>query len=132
MLNSAAPVEERVGSCALWSRRCSILPRLVHTRKVIMIFFGELVKKMALVTGQNMKVIAAVVVGTLVVTLFLGPEHFNGIDDDEPFVMIPLNRLYFVMTTLSTVGYGDISPKSPIAKLISILIMTSMLSLAAF
>lgn len=61
-------------------------------------------------------------------TLFLGPEHFNGLEDDESWMERPLNRIYFVLSTLSTVGYGDISPRSPFAKLVGILIMSTMLA----
>lgn len=71
--------------------------------------------------------IAAIVVGFTIVTLFLGPAHFNGLDYERPSERI-LNRLYYVMTTVSTVGYGDISPKSPFAKLVGITIMSTMLA----
>ena len=71
--------------------------------------------------------IVAIVLGFTVLTFLMGPHHFNGLDDErlgERF----LNRLYYVMITVSTVGYGDISPKTPIAKLVGITIMSTMLA----
>lgn len=47
--------------------------------------------------------------------------HFNGLnennDDNKLF-----NRIYFTVTTLSSAGYGDITPKSKIVKLLSIIL----------
>ena len=54
----------------------------------------------------------------LVLTLMDG-KHF-GIEkkDDTNFIDRIINRIYFAMVTSSTVGYGDYSPTTPIAKLI--------------
>ena len=41
-----------------------------------------------------------------------GEEHFVGLGSDATF----MDCLYFAMTTSSTVGYGDISPKSQTAR----------------
>ena len=71
--------------------------------------------------------IAAIVMGFTIITFFLGPAHFNGLDDERLSERL-INRLYYVMTTVSTVGYGDISPKSPFAKLVGITIMSTMLA----
>ena len=52
-------------------------------------------------------------------------KHFNGIKrNDDAFI----NSLYFSFTTLSTVGYGDISPKSRIAKMLVMLHQILVLS----
>lgn len=71
--------------------------------------------------------IAVIVAAFTVLTFFLGPAHFNGLDDERLGERL-LNRLYYVMTTVSTVGYGDISPKSPFAKLVGITLMATMLA----
>jgi hypothetical protein len=42
----------------------------------------------------------------------LGHEQFNGMDESSNF----FDYWYFSFTTFSTVGYGDISPKSGVAK----------------
>ena len=44
----------------------------------------------------------------------LKSDHFIGLDKNSTF----MDCLYFSCTTYSSVGYGDISPKSNIAKLI--------------
>lgn len=49
-----------------------------------------------------------------VVYMSLGHEHFNGLDSNSTF----LDYFYFSFTTMSTVGYGDISPISQKAKII--------------
>jgi len=41
-------------------------------------------------------------------------EQFNGLSDDSSF----LDCFYFSFTTFSTVGYGDISPKTNLTKLL--------------
>ena len=41
-----------------------------------------------------------------------GEEHFVGLGSDATF----MDCIYFAMTTSSTVGYGDISPKSQTAR----------------
>ena len=53
------------------------------------------------------------------ILVLLGPEHFNGIDKKETIMKRVENRLYFTLTTLSTVGYGDISPKSMTARVVT-------------
>lgn len=52
-------------------------------------------------------------------TFTLDHTHWNGIDEEETIEKRLENRLYYVMTTMSTVGYGDISPKSSEARLIT-------------
>lgn len=71
--------------------------------------------------------IAVIVLGFTVLTLLMGPRHFNGLEDERIGERL-INRLYYVMTTVSTVGYGDISPKTPFAKLVGITIMSTMLA----
>jgi len=44
----------------------------------------------------------------------IGGEQFNGLDKESSF----LDHLYFAFTVQSTVGFGDIYPISPMAKMI--------------
>ena len=43
-----------------------------------------------------------------------GDEQFNGLDKESSF----LDHLYFAFTVQSTVGFGDIYPVSPMAKIL--------------
>lgn len=62
--------------------------------------------------------------------------HFRGIDEAEDKRPWPafVNRLYFSAVSLSTIGFGDIAPKSERAKLlstaVSILVLTSAVAIA--
>jgi Trk-type K+ transport system membrane component len=60
------------------------------------------------------------------ILLTLDHTHFNGFDDEKKrndgLLQKFFNRIYFCSTTLSTVGYGDVSPKSNLARGISILL----------
>jgi len=49
------------------------------------------------------------------------PEAFSGIDQEQSLVYRFLNLLYFSIVTYTTVGYGDIAPIIPAAKLLSVL-----------
>ena len=55
--------------------------------------------------------------------LLKGNDHFNGLDETSTFI----DALYFSFTTYSTVGYGDISPKSKFAKILVMLQQTIVL-----
>lgn len=55
------------------------------------------------------------------VLMICDANEFNGLDDENERdnAVKYLNRLYFTITTISTVGYGDISPASTRAKIIT-------------
>ena len=64
---------------------------------------------------------------TLIVYLFIyvvffnDSKHWNGLENEKNQILIKLtNRLYFLSTSFSTCGYGDISPKTMSAKLVVI------------
>jgi len=57
---------------------------------------------------------------TLLLCMF-DDTHFIGIKDKSLMDKI-FNRLYFVITTLSSANYGDIMPNSIIVKMISMII----------
>tara|TARA_B100001094_G_C18136589_1_gene775460 strand:- start:804 stop:1154 length:351 start_codon:yes stop_codon:yes gene_type:complete len=60
----------------------------------------------------------------LILITCLDYTHWNGIDKDEDSNLFDkiLNRIYFLSSSVSTTGYGDISPKSRVAKIIVIII----------
>lgn len=55
----------------------------------------------------------------LLYVFFSKSSHWNGLNDDNDHSSTNkiLNRFYFVTTTLTSVGYGDISPKSNSCKI---------------
>jgi hypothetical protein len=53
-----------------------------------------------------------------------GGEQFNGLDKESSF----LDHLYFAFTVQSTVGFGDIYPISPMAKIV-VMVQQSVLIL---
>lgn len=55
-------------------------------------------------------------------------KHFKGLDktDDANFLHAFVNRLYFVLTTFCTIGYGDITPATMRCKIITIIILLSI------
>jgi len=61
--------------------------------------------------------VSLIIIFTLVMYNF-DYHHWNGItkEDDEENRLI--NRLYFVLSTLSTTGYGDVTPKTKNMKII--------------
>jgi len=48
-------------------------------------------------------------------------SHFNGLNENNDKEKL-FNRIYFTVTTLSSAGYGDITPKSKEVKLLSIIL----------
>jgi len=59
---------------------------------------------------------------TFILTIF-DHTHWNGIDEqtDKNIWSKFLDRFYFSSNTISSVGYGDISPKSNICKTVIII-----------
>tara|TARA_Y100000817_G_scaffold313611_1_gene310119 strand:+ start:1572 stop:1883 length:312 start_codon:yes stop_codon:yes gene_type:complete len=57
------------------------------------------------------------------------PEEWNGIDPETDKTLLEkfFNRLYFTTITFSTIGYGDISPKSNKLRALTILFALAMI-----
>ncbi|AMC11176.1 hypothetical protein Lupro_07875 [Lutibacter profundi] len=53
------------------------------------------------------------------------PEAFSGISHNQPLIFRFSNLLYFSIVTFTTVGFGDITPLLPAAKLITVFEMMS-------
>lgn len=72
--------------------------------------------------------ILAVVFAFTVIFCVFDKDHFSGIDDEESIGDRIFNRVYFVLTTVSTVGYGDVYAKSKEARgvVMVLLIVTTM------
>ncbi len=65
-----------------------------------------------------------IIISLLVILIFtllmykFNYHHWNGITKEDDKNNRFINRLYFVMSTLSTTGYGDITPKTKKMKII--------------
>ena len=94
-------------------------------------FFFTVVCKMLRVKCEKCVALMVLFVVFLLATLPLSSTHFHGFDKEERSSQRLLNRLYFVATTLSTVGYGDTSPKSGIAKSLSVAAMMCLMLIMA-
>ena len=79
---------------------------------------------MAIVVKKIFSILAFILFLILLLTIILmifcrdGSENFNGLPPDETFSDAFFNRLFFSSITISTIGYGDISPKSKKCKTI--------------
>jgi ABC-type cobalt transport system substrate-binding protein len=66
-----------------------------------------------------LEVIIIIFIFVIILSLF-DYSHWNGIEEEEDKNIIKkiFNRYYFITTTISSVGYGDINPKSYSCKLL--------------
>jgi hypothetical protein len=85
---------------------------------------------------QLIAVCKVIAVGTVALMgLCDDSSHFNGIvpEDDATLVQKGANRAYYTLTVLSTVGFGDISPKSKTCRFVtSILLLAVLVQFANF
>lgn len=67
-------------------------------------------------------VLEILIIGSIFITILslFDYTHWNGIleEEDKSIAKKIFNRYYFITTSLSTIGYGDISPKSYSCKFI--------------
>lgn len=70
-----------------------------------------------------------VIIIFLVIILQFDYKHWNGIEKktDDTIQDKILNRFYFLTTTFSTAGYGDITPKTKETKIIVIIMQICVL-----
>jgi hypothetical protein len=73
---------------------------------------------------KKILIILIIIVAITFSIIPLDHTHWSGIDrhDDMKFSHKFLNRMYFVSSTLSSVGYGDIHPISTTAKIVTIVL----------
>jgi len=84
----------------------------------------ETKKLMNIVKIQTVVIVVLIGISTFILSRF-DHTHFSGIEkekDEKLFDKI-FNRFYFICSTLSSVGYGDIYPTSKSTRLITILLM---------
>jgi ABC-type cobalt transport system substrate-binding protein len=79
--------------------------------------------------------VIVIIIVFLVILSFFDHTHWTGIheEEDKSIVKKIFNRYYFITTSISSVGYGDISPKSYscrfVVSLIHILVTVHIMSL---
>ena len=80
-------------------------------------------KKGGVIIIAGLYLITSIIFGLIYYSI-RGNNNFKGLDEKSSFI----DCLYFSLTTTSTVGYGDISPKSELARLFVILHQITLLS----
>ena len=76
--------------------------------------------------GRQFALRAGVALGCIVVAsalVYLGRSGYRDVTGDP---LTPLDALYYATVSLSTTGYGDITPITPEARLVNILIITPL------
>ena len=70
-------------------------------------------------TFKNLIIISLILIFTFTLLMYkFDFHHWNGIIEEDDKNNRFINRLYFVMSTLSTTGYGDVTPKTKKMKII--------------
>ena len=66
---------------------------------------------------------ALVVLGAAVLVVYIDRDGYRDVQDNE---MSLLDCIYYATVSLSTTGYGDITPFTPSARLVNVLVITPM------
>jgi len=66
--------------------------------------------------------ITVFIIGVLTLVIFIGSAMYLIEGEENGFTSIPVS-IYWAVVTLTTVGYGDISPKTPLGQAFSVFIM---------
>jgi len=119
-----------------WTTIIFDLRELIVVSEIInIIFFQIIIIRLIIQIAKNKEVTTGVIFESINGYLLMGimfaswiailinfsPQAFNGLDPD--IVKFP-DIFYFTFVTLTTLGYGEITPQIPLAKSLSILIST--------
>lgn len=66
--------------------------------------------------------ITVFILGVVTLVIFIGSAMYVIEGEENGFTSIPIS-IYWAVVTLTTVGYGDISPKTPLGQMFSVVIM---------
>lgn len=108
------------GSEFLVALRAFRLLRIFSILKIMPILGQQLQLKKALVSSRNK--ILVFIYFVLVISFILGTLMYVVEGKEHGFTSIPIS-IYWCIVTLTTVGYGDISPMTPLGQFIATLIM---------
>ena len=75
---------------------------------------------------ESLAVRIMIALACVVITWLVVWVERDGYSDTADGSVCPLDALYYATVTLSTTGYGDIAPVSPVARLTNILIITPL------
>jgi voltage-gated potassium channel len=108
------------GSQVLLTLRAFRLLRIFRILKLVT-FLGEASNlKQALKDSKNKILVFIYVV--IILCVMMGTLMYLIEDSDAGFTSIPMS-IYWTIVTLTTVGYGDIAPQTPLGQLVASLIM---------
>jgi len=108
------------GSQVLLALRAFRLLRIFRILKLVS-FLGEAsVLKQALKDSKNKILVFIYVV--IILCVIMGTLMYLIEDSEAGFTSIPMS-IYWTIVTLTTVGYGDIAPQTPLGQLVASLIM---------
>jgi voltage-gated potassium channel len=80
---------------------------------------------------QKVYIIALIIVGFTCIFTCFDNSHFNyngNMQSETDFMDRIIDRLYFTTITSSTIGYGDITPRTNITKILTLIMVFIMIS----
>ncbi len=108
------------GSQALLALRAFRLLRVFRILKLVRFLGAADQLKRALITSRAK--IAIFIYTILIISVILGTIMYLIESNESGFTSIP-RSIYWTIVTLTTVGYGDIAPQTPIGQIIATIIM---------
>lgn len=76
--------------------------------------------------GLQVTLRALIALGCVVITTLIVYIGRDGYTDNTGDPLTPISALYYATVSLSTTGYGDITPSTPEARLINVLVITPL------
>ena len=111
-----------VGSQALAIVRVLRLLRVFRILKLVQ-FIGEAGKLLEALKSSSRKIVVFLFF-VVIISVFVGTLMYMIEGRENGFTSIPTS-IYWAIVTLSTVGYGDISPQTPVGQLLAMFLMVT-------